>query len=93
MDQAAERGSWFSWHKAAQTLEKVKENITITADHRSVRHLPRESPDFCKKARETCENIMKGLDVQTPGGYDPFVHRLSSSVEDLGNEHPYLKKM
>ena len=44
----------------ADSLEAVKKDVWMTADQNSGKKLPKEGPQFSKRARELCENMMKG---------------------------------
>ena len=52
--------TWHRWKVDADSLEAVKKDVWMTADQKSVKKLPKEGPQFSKRARELCENIMKG---------------------------------
>ena len=71
MAQAQNQATWFSWKAAADAVQAVHKNITITVNLKSIRNLPREGAGFGKRARETCKAIMRGQEPEMPRGFDP----------------------
>ena len=71
MAQAQNQATWFSWKAAADAVQAVHKNITITVNLKSIRNLPREGAGFGKHARETCKAIMRGQEPEMPRGFDP----------------------
>ena len=86
--QATGKATWHRWKVDADTVEAVKRDIWITKDKNSVKNLPAEGPQFSKRARELCENIMKGKALEVPRGFDP-----SAAAIAMQAEHPYLRSM
>jgi hypothetical protein len=92
--QATLKSTWHRWKVDADTLEAVKKDIWITAEKTSVKDLPREGAQFSKRARELCENIMKGHTSEIPKGYQESAPTPSTGSGTLARaEHPYLQKM